>query len=320
MAETIKLTIDGKEVEVEKGTTVLRAARQAGGYIPTLCYHPDLEPFGGCRLCIVEIENMRGLPTSCTTPAAAGMVVATDTERLRKLRRAYLELILTEHPNACLTCHRRHRCGPYDICLRHVAVTERCVSCPANKQCQLQFVTDYIGIEEIALPFQYKGLPVDYAREPLVRRDYNLCILCGRCVLMCSDHRGIGAISFINRGFQTVVGTAYDRPLQDSGCRFCGCCVEVCPVGALMDAGSEYKPDCDWESLAVPCQHACPAGIDVPLYVYLAGEGKYQDSLAIVREKVPFPAVLGTCWCIPPSIWCASTCRAPPGKIGRAHV
>ncbi|MFH1647719.1 MAG: FAD-dependent oxidoreductase, partial [Chloroflexota bacterium] len=181
----------------------------------------------------------------------------------------------------------------------------RCVSCPANKQCELQYVTDYIGIKEIALPFQYKGLPVDYAREPLVRRDYNLCVLCGRCVLMCSDHRGIGAISFINRGFQTVVGTAYDRPLQDSGCRFCGACVEVCPVGALIDAGSEYKPDCDWESLAVPCQYACPAGIDVPLYVYLAGEGKYQASLAIVREKVPFPGVLGRV-CIHP---CEEACR-----------
>jgi len=305
MADKIKLTIDGVEVEVDKGATVLQAAQSAGIYIPSLCYHPDLTPYGGCRLCVVEIENMRGLPTACTTPAADGMVVTTDTERLQELRRAFLQLILTEHPNACLTCHRRERCGPYDICLRNVAVTERCVSCPNNGQCELQYLVDYIGMRDISLPYRYKELPVDYSREPLIKRDYNLCILCGRCVQMCTDVRGIGAVSFINRGFETVVGTAYDRPLQDSGCRFCGACVEVCPTGALMDTGSEYLPDGDPESTAVPCRYACPAGINVPLYVYLIGEGKYQDAIAVIREKVPFPGVLGRV-CIHP---CEEACR-----------
>jgi formate dehydrogenase beta subunit len=305
MSEKIKLTIDGVNVEVDRGSTVLQAARSAGVYIPTLCYHPDLPSYGGCRLCIVEIENMRGLPTACTTPATEGMVVTTNTEQLRKLRQAFLQLILTEHPNDCLTCHRRQRCSPYDICLRHPSITDRCVSCPNNNQCELQHVVDYIGVGESSLPYQYKGLSVDYSREPLIKRDYNLCILCGRCVQMCSDIRGIGAISFINRGFETVVGTAYDLPLQDSGCRFCGACVEVCPVGALMDAGSEYKPEREPQELAVPCQYACPAGINVPLYVYLIGEGKYQDALAIIREKVPFPGVLGRV-CIHP---CEEACR-----------
>lgn len=305
MAEKIRLTIDDVEVEVEKGATVLQAAQSAGIYIPSLCYHPDLLPFGGCRLCIVEIENMRGLPTACTTPATEGMVVKTKTSQLQQLRRAFLQLILTEHPNACLTCHRRERCGPYDICLRHVAVTERCVSCPNNGQCELQYLVDYIGIEETYLPYKYKELPVDYSREPLIQRDYNLCILCGRCVQMCADVRGIGTISFINRGFNTVVGTAYDMPLQDSGCRFCGACVEVCPTGALMDAEARYRPDYDHESVAVPCKYACPAGINVPLYVYLIGEGKYQEALAVIREKVPFPGVLGRV-CIHP---CEEACR-----------
>jgi len=305
MADKIKLTIDGVNVEVEKGVTVLQAAQRAGTYIPTLCYHPNLQPYGGCRLCIVEIENMRGLPTSCTTPASEGMVVTTSTPKLQELRRSFLQLILTEHPNACLTCHRRERCGPYDICLRHVAVTERCVSCPNNKQCELQYLVDYIGLEEVTLPYRYKELPVDFSREPLIKRDYNLCILCGRCVQMCTDVRGIGAISFMNRGFQTVVGTAYDRPLQESNCRFCGACVEVCPTGALMDKGAEYNPNCDPESVAVPCKYACPAGINVPLYVYLIGEGKYQEALAIIREKVPFPGVLGRV-CIHP---CEEACR-----------
>ncbi len=305
MADKIKLTIDGDAVEVERGATVLQAAQTAGIYIPTLCYHPNLQPYGGCRLCIVEIENMRGLPTSCTTPANDGMKVTTSTPQLQELRRSFLQLILTEHPNACLTCHRRERCDPYDICLRHISVTERCVNCPNNKQCELQYLVDYIGIEEVTLPYKYKELPVDFTREPLIRRDYNLCVLCGRCVQMCADVRGIGTISFAKRGYETVVGTAFDRPLQDSGCRFCGACVEVCPTGALMDTEAAFKPDCEWEEVAVPCKHACPAGINVPLYVYLAGEGKFQESLAIVREKVPFPGVLGRV-CIHP---CEEACR-----------
>ena len=299
------MTIDGKNIEVEKGVTVLQAAQGAGIYIPTLCYHPDLPTYGGCRLCIVEIENMRGLPTACTTPATEGMVVTTTTPEIQKLRRSFLQLILTEHPHECLTCHRRERCGPYDICLRHVAVTERCVSCPNNGQCELQRVVDYIGVDESVFPYRYKGLPVDYSREPLIRRDYNLCILCGRCVQMCSEVRGIGAVSFINRGYETIVGTAFDAPLQDSGCRFCGACVEVCPTGALMDAGAEYLPEREPEELSVPCQNACPAGINVPLYVYLIGEGRYQDALAVIREKVPFPGALGRV-CIHP---CEEACR-----------
>jgi formate dehydrogenase beta subunit len=304
MADKIELTIDGVNVEVEKGATVLEAAQSAGIYIPTLCYHPDLLPYGGCRLCIVEIENMRGFPSSCTTPATAGMVVRTNTDQIKKLRQDFIGLILTEHPSACLTCERRERCSPYDICLRNVAVTERCVVCPNNKQCDLQNLVDYIGIGEKPLPYQYRGLTVD-DRSPLIERDNNLCVLCGRCVQMCEEVRGIGAISFVNRGFETVVGTAFNRALQDSGCHFCGACVEVCPTGALMDKEAKYKPDCDHESVAVPCKYACPVGINVPLYIYLIGEGKYQEALAIIREKVPFPGVLGRV-CIHP---CEEACR-----------
>ncbi len=305
MADKISLTIDGTSVEVAEGVTVLEAAQQAGIYVPTLCYHPNLKPHGGCRLCIVEIEGMRGQPTACTTPAARGMNVTTNSASLQELRRAIMELILTEHPNDCLTCDRRHRCSPNDICLRRVNVTERCVTCVKNERCELQQLVDYIGMEGMTLPYHYKGLPVDTSREPLVRRDYNLCILCGRCVNMCSEVRGIEAVAFHDRGFETGVGTAFDVPLQDGGCRFCGACVEVCPVGALMDVGSEYQPDQDPEELAVSCKYACPADINVPLYVYLAGEGRYQESLAIVREKVPFPGTLGRV-CIHP---CEQACR-----------
>jgi formate dehydrogenase (NADP+) beta subunit len=304
MADNIKITIDGKQVEVRSGISVLHAAQNAGIYIPTLCYHPSLQPYGGCRLCIVEIENMRGFPTSCTTPAADGMVVKTNTPEVKDLRLGFLRMILSEHPNACLTCERRERCGPSDICLRNVAVTSRCVLCSKNTRCELQRLVDYMGLGDEPLPYNNRNLPVD-DKSPLIERDNNLCILCGRCVQMCSEVRGIGAISFINRGYDTVVGTVDNRLLQDSGCRFCGACVEVCPTGALMDREVKYKADCDREAVAVPCKHACPAGINVPLYVYLAGQGKYQDSLAIVREKVPFPGVLGRV-CIHP---CEEACR-----------
>ena len=128
----IYLTIDGQEVRVQEGKTVLEAAQAAGIYIPTLCYHPLLTPYGGCRMCIVEIDKMRGLPTSCTTPATDSMVVRTDTPQLQEFRRGVLELVLSEHPHACLVCWRNERCKPFDICLRNVDVTERCVTCPKN--------------------------------------------------------------------------------------------------------------------------------------------------------------------------------------------
>ncbi|MGD9393432.1 MAG: 2Fe-2S iron-sulfur cluster-binding protein, partial [Dehalococcoidia bacterium] len=144
MAE-IKLTIDGQEVKAKSGMTVLEAAEAAGIYIPTLCADPDLKPYGGCRLCIVEIEKMRGFPTACTTPATEGMVVRTNTEAVNEVRRTVVELLLSDHPSECLICHRRERCGPYDICLRNVAVTERCVTCAKNGNCELQDIVDYLG-------------------------------------------------------------------------------------------------------------------------------------------------------------------------------
>ncbi|MBI2869805.1 MAG: FAD-dependent oxidoreductase [Chloroflexi bacterium] len=301
---TINLTINDRPVRAREGATVLEAAREAGIYIPTLCYHPALKPSGACRLCVVEIEKMRGFTTSCTTPAAGGMVVRTETPQLQDLRRGILELILTEHPHPCLSCHRRHRCQPTDICLRSDAVTERCVTCAKNGRCELQQLSDYIGFDEMTLEYRYRGLPVE-GKDPLLDRDYNLCVLCGRCVQMCQDARGIGAISFVNRGSATVVGTAFDRPLKDAGCRFCGACIEVCPTGALMDRETRLNPDADLEKTAVPCRRACPAGIDIPLYVDLISRGKFQDSLAIVREKVPFPGTLGRV-CIHP---CEEACR-----------
>ena len=146
MADKIKLTIDGKEVEVDNGATVLQAAQKAGVYIPTLCYHPDLQPYGGCRLCIVEIENMRGMPTSCTTPAAEGMKVTTVSSQLKNSAARSYSLFLPNIRTACranVAALRSQRYLP-----AHRIRRERCVTCPKNRHCELQKLVDYIGLGE----------------------------------------------------------------------------------------------------------------------------------------------------------------------------
>ncbi|MBA7670524.1 NADPH-Fe(3+) oxidoreductase subunit alpha [subsurface metagenome] len=173
--------------------TVLEAARSADIYIPTLCHFPDLEPYGGCRLCIVEIENMRGLPTACTTPVTEGMVVTTESPAVNETRRMALEFILSTHPCECLECHRRERCGPFDICLRHVAVTDRCVVCPSNDNCELQEVVDYLGVHELRIARDPTPRVVDNS-NPFFDLDRNRCILCARCVRACQEITGVGAI------------------------------------------------------------------------------------------------------------------------------
>ncbi len=288
----VTLSIDGKRVSVDEGVTLLEAAREAGIYIPTLCYHPSLPPDGSCELCQVEVKGRQDSPLACETHVAGGMVVHTDTPRLRSQQLDALKRILSRHPCACLTCWRRQRCQPYDICLRNVVVTQRCVLCPKNGSCELQQVVDFFGLEGDEFTYSYRGLPVD-TENPLFDRDYNFCIGCSRCVRMCEGVRGIGAIKMIERDGERIPAPANDESLLGSGCRYCSACVEVCPTSALMDKAAKWDFAIDREAVAVPCHYACPAGIDVPLYVYLAQEGKFADSLAVIREKVPFPGVLG---------------------------
>ncbi len=264
MADPLKLTIDGAEVTCEPGQMVLEAANQAGVYVPYLCYHPGMKPFAACRMCVVEVEGGRGLPASCTLPVQDGMVVRTDTPGVQAVRREIMEMLTAEHPHGCLTCHRIDLCGPQDVCLRHVAVNDRCVTCPKNERCELKDTTRYVGVPiESPLDYKYRELPI-HTGDPFYDRDYNLCIVCGRCVRACDELRGDNAITFVERAGKALVGTSYGTSLLESGCEFCGACLDVCPVGALVER------DHKWEKAAkvtrTVCPH-CPVGCQLNLEV-----------------------------------------------------
>ena len=241
MPEAITFHIDGREVTASSDQVVLQAASDAGIYIPYLCYHPGMKPYGACRMCVVEVEGAPGTPASCTLPVREGMRVHTGANAALNVRDSILDMLLSEHPHGCLTCHRVDLCGPQDICLRHVDVTDRCVTCPKNERCELKDTTRFHARElNSPLTYQYRGLQVE-TRDPFYDRDYNLCIVCARCVRACDELRGDLAITMTERSGQVLVGTSRGDSLLESGCEFCGACIDVCPVGALVE--SDYK----WE-------------------------------------------------------------------------
>lgn len=230
----MKVIINGRRLEVSGKKTVLEVARDHGIYIPSLCDHPDLAPFGGCRLCLVEVKGRRGYPPACSTWVGEGMEVVTDTPELRAMRRQILELILSEHPHACLICSEKKNCDDHKSTIRKVGEVTGCVLCPQNGRCELQEVVEALEVDQVNFPALYRDFEVR-REDPFFDRNYNLCILCGRCVRVCQEVRGAAAISFVFRGSRAVIGTAFDRPLIESGCQFCGACVDVCPTGALTE-------------------------------------------------------------------------------------
>ncbi len=257
------MEIDHREVSFPEGATVLRAAELSGVYIPSLCSHKDLTPFGGCRMCMVEIEGMRGHPLSCSTIAAPGMKVLTDTAALRDMRREILQLILSEHPASCLICTEQEGCRENQYTIRKAGVTTGCRYCPKDGVCELQEVVRRIGITDIEYPITYRGYEVEHD-DPFFDRDYNLCILCGRCVRMCQEVRGTGVLAFKYRGPRTRIGPAFSKSHVEAGCEFCGACVTVCPTGTLADKVSKWdgKPD-GFEVSTCPF---CSLGCQIELY------------------------------------------------------
>lgn len=234
----INLTIDGKKISVPDGATVLEAARKLGIRIPTLCHHPKLSPFGGCRLCIVEVKGVPRPLTSCTTPATEGMEVKTNTPALEDLRKTVLELILSDHPNDCMICERAG-------------------------DCTLQELAYEYGIREN----RFAGERRVYKKEdanPFIKRDMEKCILCARCVKVCKEVQGVSAIDFAYRGFQAKVCPSFERDLN---CEFCGQCVSVCPTGALTGkrwAKTGRKKDI--KEVDTTCSY-CGTGCNLTLHV-----------------------------------------------------
>ncbi|MEW6179519.1 MAG: molybdopterin-dependent oxidoreductase [Chloroflexota bacterium] len=236
----ITLTIDGQKVEVSEGTTVLNAARKAGIHIPTLCDHPHLKPYGGCRLCMVEIEGFRTLQASCTIPASNNMVVRTTSDQIRKARKFVLSLIFSERNHFCPYCQ------------------------VSGSDCELQNAAYGEGMTHWPLQPNWQPYPVD-ASHPYFILEHNRCILCRRCIRACSELVGANTLGVEERGAKTFIIADLNVPLGESSCVSCGMCVQVCPTGAMIDRRSAYRGQNTTvehhPTLCVGCSLGC--GVDV---------------------------------------------------------
>lgn len=216
----VKIIIDGREVQVPAGSTVLQAARKVDIDIPTLC-HLDLHDIkmvnksASCRICVVEVEGRRNLAPACATPVVDGMVVKTNTVRVLEARKTVLELLLSDHPKDCLVCAKSGECDLQDLAIR-------------------------FGVREVRVTGKAQST---YKKDlsPSIIRDMDKCIMCRRCETMCNEVQTVGVLSGINRGFDAVVSPAFEVPLEESTCTYCGQCVQVCPVGALVEKDQSWE-------------------------------------------------------------------------------
>ena len=207
--EMVNITIDSRKLQVPKNFTILEAARQANIEIPTLCFLKDINEIGACRMCLVEIEGARSLQAACVSPVGEGMVIKTNSPKVREARKVTLELILSDHDRKCLTCVR-------------------------SENCELQKLAKDLNITGIRFEGQKELKPIDNL-SPSIVRDPNKCILCKRCVSMCKNVQTVGVIDTNERGIRSIVSSAYNKSLNEVPCTMCGQCIAVCPVGALRD-------------------------------------------------------------------------------------
>jgi len=231
--ETIALTIDGKKIICPAGTSILEAAEQNRIKIPKLCYHPDLKPFGACRMCLVEDIKTGRLMASCVTPVAPDMAIQTKNERITKHRRNIARLMIAEHPESCIVCSKGNRC-------------------------QLRWVAAQLGVGETDLYHMPNYKPFEEA-NPFIIRDLSKCILCGKCIRADHELVVVGAIDYNLRGFSSRPATAHELGLEQSNCTFCGTCVSMCPTGALSAKNSRYvgSPEKEAVSICGFCSVGC---------------------------------------------------------------
>ncbi len=208
----VELTINNLKVKAEEGMTILDAAKSVGVSIPTLCYIKNLFPTGACRMCVVEVSGQRNLLPSCAYPVAEGMVVETNSPRVRRARKTIVELLVENHPQDCLICVR-------------------------NKNCELQDLSERYAVREHRFAGDKRKHVVDIS-SPSLERDPAKCILCGRCVRVCNEVQKVGAIDFSGRGFGSIVTTPYNKGLNVSDCILCGQCILACPTAALRERSS----------------------------------------------------------------------------------
>jgi NADH dehydrogenase/NADH:ubiquinone oxidoreductase subunit G len=251
----ISLKIDGSEVTADEGTTVLEAAKQAGIPIPTLCHHPALSSWGGCRMCVVEVEGVPRLVASCVTPVRAGMVVVTTNERIIKSRRAVLEFIFAERNHNCMFCEK-------------------------SGDCELQQLAYDLQMDHMDVPQAFAPFPIDVTNE-YMGIDHNRCILCGRCVRACAELAGNYVLAFQNRGPRSLIGFDLNETLNGSTCYACGICMQVCPTGAIFNRQRTHYAvkghTKDWQATDSHCPQCgllCPTTMVVTDNTLLKVEGR----------------------------------------------
>ena len=243
-----KITLNGVAIDAPDGAPLVEVIKKNGVWISNLCYIDGLVPYAGCRTCLVEIEGARGFQLACTTRVADAMVVNTEPQAVKQARQQVLAIINANHSDRCLTCHRRVKCMPGDICLRDDVVTHRCLTCAKNYRCELQTTNELLdmGFENVqpwageARSYYQTQQPDPDRANPWLEFDPQMCILCTRCVRACDEIRHTSAVTLSNRGYTARIAFGAGGRVDESNCDFCGACIDVCPTATLMEKPNKW--------------------------------------------------------------------------------